>query len=89
MPFLTDWSSHDSIHACSKLPIVGTLTGVTVSAPADHVVHKMLQSPKGVDLSVGSPKLEFTISTKNGSKSFSTSEPLGIQFPDEGGIEVK
>lgn len=85
-PFITDYSSHDSIHACSKLPIVGTLTSVCVSAPEDHIVHKLLESPQGVTLSTGSPKLEFTISTKNGSKTFSTTEPIGIAFPDEAPI---
>lgn len=88
-PFLTDWSTHDSMHASSKLPIVGTLTNVSVSAPDDHVVHKLLESPQGLNLSTGSPKLEFTIDTKNGSKTFSSTAPIGISFPEEGGIEVK
>lgn len=86
MPFITDWSSHDCIHASAKLPIVGTLTSVLVSAPDDHLIHKLLEGPQGLALSTGSPKLEFTISTKNGSHTFSSTEPIGISYPDEAPI---
>lgn len=88
-PFLTDWSTHDSLHASAKLPICGTLTSVSVSAPADHQVHKLLESPVDLTLSEGSPNLTFVIDTPNGSHTFSCSDPIGISFPEEGGIEVK
>ncbi|CAB9524633.1 expressed unknown protein [Seminavis robusta] len=87
VPFLTDWSTHDSMHASARLPICGSLSGVKVSAPDDHVVHKLLKSPANMDLSTGSPKLEFTIDFKNGSShTFSSSDPIGISYPEEGGI---
>ena len=89
IPFLTDWSSHDSLHASAKLPIVGTLTNVTVTAPGDHVLHKFLESPTNLDMNVGSEKLEFTIKSKNGNHTFTSTSPVGISFPEEGGIEVK
>jgi hypothetical protein len=87
-PFFTHWKD-DAMHASAKLPIVGKLEKVSVAAPADHAVHKLLESPQGVDLSTGSGKLEFTISSSKGSHTFSCSDPIGISFPDEGGIEVK
>ena len=87
-PFFTFWKE-DMIHASSKLPIVGEFQNVTVSAPGDHCVHKLLESPSGVDVSTGGPKLEFTFSSPKGSHTFSTDDPIGVSFPEEGGIEVK
>jgi hypothetical protein len=81
VPFLTDWFAHDAIHASSKLPICGTIKSVSVSAPADHHVHKILDSPSNMDLSMGSGKLEFTISTKNGDHTFTSSDPHGNYVP--------
>jgi len=87
VPFLTDYAAHDSKHPCSKLPICGTLGKVTVSAPDDHCVHKLLKDAVNVNLSSGSPKLEFTIACKNGaSHTFSSSDPCGVSFPETGGI---
>jgi len=81
MPFITDWTSHDSMHASAKIPVVGTLTSVKVSAPGDHIVHKILESPTGMDLSTGSASLEFTFSSPKGSHTLSSSDPIGISFP--------
>jgi hypothetical protein len=86
-PFFTNWKD-DMIHASSKLPIVGEIEKVSVSAPDGHCVHKLLESPSGVDLSSGSSKLEFTFSSPKGSHTFSTDDPIGVSFPDEGGIAV-
>jgi len=88
-PFLTDWKNHDSLHASAKLPICGTLESVSVSAPEGHIVHKLLDSPIGLDLSTGSEKLTFVINSPKGTHSFSCSDPIGISFPSEGGVEVK
>lgn len=87
-PFFTHWKD-DMIHASSKLPIVGKLEKVEISAPDGHLVHKLLESPSGVNVNNGSEKLEFTISSSKGTHTFTSTDPIGISFPDEGGIEVK
>lgn len=88
-PFLTDWKTHDSLHASAKLPVCGSLANVSVSAPDGHVVHKLLEGPTGLNLSTGSENLSFTITSPKGSHTFSCSDPIGICFPEEGGVEVK
>ena len=88
-PFITDWATHDSKHASGKLPVCGTLSSVSVSAPEGHVVHKLMESPSGLDLTTGGANLTFVISTPKGSHTFSCSDPIGISFPEEGGVEVK
>jgi hypothetical protein len=77
-------------HACGKLPIVGTLEGVAVRAPAGNLVHKLLAGIDGVDVEVSDETcLGFTFSTDKGLHSFSSEEPMGVTFPAEGGLPVK
>lgn len=86
IPFFIHWG--DSHHAAGKLPIMGDLTSVKVSAPSSSPVHKLLSGISGVSVSEGSNNLEFTFTSPQGSHSFSTADPIGITFPDEGGLPV-
>jgi hypothetical protein len=78
------------LHACAKLPVVGNLEGVAIRAPADNVVHKLLAGIDGVDVEVSDDTcLGFTFTSEKGLHSYSSAEPIGVSFPQEGGLPVK
>ena len=79
------------MHPCRKLPIVGSLENVTVRAPAGNMVQKLLSGMDGIEVDSTSDvsSLEFTFTSEKGSHSFSSSDPIGIFFPKEGGLPVK
>lgn len=87
VPFVTNWK--ESFHVSGKLPILGKLESVKVSAPADSKIHKLLDNVNGIQVETGSRNLEFTFSSPTGSHTFSCTDPIGITFPDDGGLPVK
>jgi hypothetical protein len=89
VPFFINWG--ESVHACSKLPIVGSLDSVTVKAPANNAVHRLLEGVDDITVeSNDKPLLEFTLTSKTGGQhTFSSSSPIGISFPVVGGLPVK
>jgi hypothetical protein len=78
VPYFCDWKDN---HAAGKLPIVGELKSVRIRAPSDHAVHTMLDGYSNISVEKGDALLEFTISSKNGTHTFSSNNPVGIQFP--------
>jgi catechol 2,3-dioxygenase-like lactoylglutathione lyase family enzyme len=79
VPFFADWG--DAHHAAGRLPIVGNLKEVTVSAPGGSVLHKVLKDVDGVDIETGEEKLEFSFTSSKGTHTFSSSDPVGLEFP--------
>ena len=78
------------VHAASKLPIVGNLEGVAIRAPSDNIVHKLLAGIDGVDVEISDETcLGFTFSSDKGLHSYSSEEPIGVTFPQEGGLPVE
>ena len=85
VPFLIEWG--DSEHACAKLPVLGNLEGVTVSAPSGSLVHKVLAGVRGIDAEEGADMLTFKFSTETGLHEFTCSCPGGISFPEESPVD--
>ena len=79
MPFFIDWG--ESHHAAGRLPIVGTLSGVKVSGPPSSKLHQLLAKVDGIDAETGSNHFEITFDCKNGKKTYSGSNLMGIAFP--------
>lgn len=87
VPYFTHWGK--SHHAAGRLPILGSLDKVTVRAPADNKVHKLLEEVKGLTTEEGDNFFEFTFTSKTGSHTFSGSSLIGVSFPLAGGIPVQ
>lgn len=78
------------MHPCGKLPIVGSLDSVTVRVPFGNMVHKLVAGMDGIEaMTDETTGLEFTFTSEKGTHSFSSSEPIGIVFPKEGGLTVE
>lgn len=78
-PFFADWG--DAHHAAGRLPIVGSLTQVTVRAPASHKVHKLLDGVKDLTVETGDEFFECNFTSAKGTHSFSGKDLFGISFP--------
>ena len=83
-PIFTHWG--EATHGAAKLPIMGKLTDVIVQAPIDNKVHDLIRTTDGVTVRSGSPKLEFTFTSKKGEHTFTSEAPIGISFPPVGGL---
>ena len=83
-PIFTHWG--EATHGAAKLPIMGKLTEVIVQAPIDNKVHDLIRTTDGVAVRSGSPKLEFTFTSKKGEHTFTSEAPIGISFPPVGGL---
>ena len=87
IPHFVQWS--DEKHPAAKLPIVGSLDWVGVRAPSDSSVHKLLDGISGVAVESGDALLEVTFTSSKGTHTFSSTEPIGVTFPKEGGLKLK
>ena len=89
VPFFVDWG--DAHHAAGRLPVVGSGPRVTVKAPSDHRVHKLLDDVVWIDTDESDDVgVSFAFTGKDGqSLSYSGRSPVGISFPQEGGLPVK
>lgn len=87
VPMYVNWS--DSHHASGRLPIVGSLESVRVTASGDSAIHKLLDDVDGVETQTGPNNFEFSIKSKKGLHTFSGSSLIGVSFPKEGGLPVK
>ena len=80
VPFFIEWGSSE--HACCKLPVLGDLVGVTVTAPSSSPVHKALAGVNGIAVEEGANNLKFEFATETGNHVFECSTPGGIAFPE-------
>lgn len=87
IPNFVQWP--DDKHPAAKLPVVGSLDAVRVGVPPDSAAPKLLDGISGVDIDSGDSLLEFTITSSKGTHTFSSTEPVGVSFPKEGGLEIK
>jgi hypothetical protein len=78
-PFFCDWK--DAHHASGRLPIMGEFGKLTITAPEDSSLHKVLEDIKNVSLETGSYKLEIEFTSSTGTHKFSSERPMGIVFP--------
>jgi hypothetical protein len=86
LPYFIQWRD---LHASERLPIVGTVDKVVVSAPSDSKLHKVLSDPvKGLKVKTGEANFEISFTSAKGTHTFSTPSPMGIVFPEEGGLPV-
>jgi hypothetical protein len=75
-----------SVHASSKVPVFGTIDKVKIRAPEDSLVHKLFDEDEpfaGISVSTGEPQLKFVFTGPNGTHTFKTSEPIGVEFPGQ------
>jgi hypothetical protein len=87
LPYFIEWRE---VHASERLPVVGTVDKVVVRAPSDSKLHKVLSSPvKGLEVERGEEYFEISFTSEKGTHTFSTSSPLGIVYPKEGGLPIK
>jgi hypothetical protein len=90
-PIYCHWGK--STHGASKLPQVGRLVSVKVRVrDAQSPILQLLSKVDGVDAGAaegGQDMLAFTFTSEKGTHTFSTSSPIGIAFPKEGGLPVK
>jgi hypothetical protein len=86
LPYFIQWRD---LHASERLPIVGTVDKVVVRAPSDSKLHKLLSDPvNGLEVERGEECFEISFTSEKGPHTFSTSSPLGIVFPEEGGLPI-
>lgn len=81
-PFFINWATSD--HPCATLPVVGQLKKLTIRAPEDDPVHKLLAhvGAEGITVEVGDKaKLAVTFSSPEGTVKFSTHKAVGFKFP--------
>jgi hypothetical protein len=87
LPYFIQWRD---LHASERLPIVGTIDKVVVRAPSDSKLHKILSDPvNGLEVERGEAKFEISFTSGKGTHKFSTPSPIGIVFPEEGGLPLK
>ncbi|CAB9526924.1 expressed unknown protein [Seminavis robusta] len=84
-PFFINWDTFD--HPCETLPAVGNLLEVSVAAPADDVVHKLIErtSPKGFMLSeTAESHFRIKFDSPKGEVTFAADEMTGFKIPGFG-----
>lgn len=89
IPMFVDWRADDK-HPAAKLPLLTSLDKVTVRLP--DAVAPLLNGVDGDLLDVAAsdePLLEVTFTSPKGTHTFSSLQPIGFSFPQEGGLEVK
>jgi hypothetical protein len=79
VPFYIDWGQCD--HPTASIPEVGALKSLIVQAPGGHKVHELLARVEGITVKEGSPLLEFSFGSPEGTITFSADNPKGIKFP--------
>jgi catechol 2,3-dioxygenase-like lactoylglutathione lyase family enzyme len=79
IPYFCDWK--EAKHASGRLPIIGNFGKVTVSAPSDNPIHKLLDGFKNVEVETGSEGFTFQFNTASGTHKFSSSSMIGVTFP--------
>jgi len=80
VPYFVDWG--EMHHAAGRLPIVGKLGSVQVSASSGSPVHALTDEILGVTTSTGEDSLTFTFTSDKGTHTFTSSTPAGIEFPN-------
>lgn len=89
IPMFIDWREGDK-HPAAKLPLLSSLDKVTVRVP--DAVAKLLD---GIDTEIldaaasDEPLLEVTFTSPKGTHTFTSLQPIGVSFPQEGGLEVQ
>lgn len=80
-PFYINWANSD--HPCETMPIVGDLIGVTVTAPSDDPVHKLIAHSEsgGFSLEEGDPNFEIKFDSPEGEITFAATKMVGFRFP--------
>ena len=80
-PFFINWDNSD--HPCETMPIVGELIGVTIRAPGDDLIHKLIDhtGSTGFKLEKGSPHFEITFDTPEGEVTLEADKMVGFRFP--------
>jgi Glyoxalase-like domain len=81
-PFFINWANSD--HPCATLPVVGKLKKLTIRAPEDDPVHKLLEhvGVKDINVEIGDkPKLAVSFSSPEGTVKFSSHKAVGFKFP--------
>jgi catechol 2,3-dioxygenase-like lactoylglutathione lyase family enzyme len=87
LPYFIQWRA---LHASERLPVVGTIDKVVVRAPSDSKLHKVLSDPvEGLEVERGEEHFEISFTSDKGTHTFSTSSPMGIVFPEEGGLPIR
>lgn len=79
IPYFCDWK--DQHHASGRLPIMGDFGSITVRAPADSPLHKLMADVKNVNVESGPENFDFEFKTSTGTHSFTSTAPMGIVFP--------
>ena len=80
-PFFINWDRSD--HPSETMPIVGELIGVTIRAPADDLIHKLIDhtGSTGFKLEEGSPKFQIIFDSPEGEVTLEADKMAGFQFP--------
>jgi hypothetical protein len=79
-PCYVKWKDHGQ-HPTATIALKATLETLTVRAPKNHDVHKLITGVDGIDVEYGEPLLECTFATPNGKLTFSADYPRGLVFP--------
>jgi hypothetical protein len=80
-PFYINWANSD--HPCETMPIVGDLISVSVSAPTEDPIHKLIAHTEssGFSLAEGDPSFEIKFDSPEGEIAFSATKMVGFRFP--------
>jgi len=81
-PFFLGYGANTD-HPCETSPIVGDLLGMTIRAPEDELIHKLVAhtGSSGFKLKQGKPGFELKFNSPKGIVSFKTDKMVGFQFP--------